>query len=401
VQGRAITIIAVLTALLWAPAAHAATGCAWWGETDQRDGNIGAPDMDAFYFLDVVHPDPGTTVTMKGRYPDARYFSLHVYDAQGDALTSVYDSQLNPDAGSANPFRVAVGNGTGDRYTAHVAFAPAPKLQAPNTLYVDPAKAGQAALLVYRVYVPQTPADPSGGVGFPEVTTARGTQTLLDQGGCVTTPPPFGSYLWAFEAQNDYPAGVPTPSSSDATRIPTWTRSFGSKLGNQQNAYLGTTLSRQFGQLVVVHTRAPTFPDTGRGVPAYRRTQLRYWSLCTYDDQGEAGFGCAADYAASLRNGALTSVVSDPALRPSNATAAHGVTWLPWGATYGAIQLLYRNMLPSRGFRYAAQRIKQGQSAQAVMGPYYPQAVYCTKAEFERAGWRGCFGAAGIRPPAR
>jgi hypothetical protein len=379
-----------------AATAHAATGCAWLGESDQRDVNIGAPDLDAFYVEDVLRPDAGSTVTIAGRYPHARYFSFHAYDAQGDALGSIYDAQIQPDPGSANRFQGPVGAGASDHYTVHVAFRPAPATPAPNTLYVDPATSGAVATLLYRIYVPHTTADPSGDVGYPEVTTASNGQTLLDQGGCATSPPPFGSVLWEEEAQADYPAGLPKPANANATKIPTWTRSFGNMLGNQQNAYLGAILSRQYGDLVVLHTRAPSFPDTLAGVPAYAPAQLRYWSFCTYDDQGQAGFGCAADYASAARHGTLTYVVSDPGQRPTNATAAHGVAWLPWGATQTAIQLVYRNMLPSASFRYAVQRIQPGQSAQTIMGPYYPRAVYCSRATFERGGWRRCFAEAGI-----
>ncbi|MDX6641161.1 MAG: hypothetical protein QOF12_2172, partial [Solirubrobacteraceae bacterium] len=92
-----------------AATAHAATGCAWLGESDQRDVNIGAPDLDAFYVEDVLRPDAGSTVTIAGRYPNARYFSFHAYDAQGDALGSIYDAQIQPDPGSANRFQGPVG----------------------------------------------------------------------------------------------------------------------------------------------------------------------------------------------------------------------------------------------------------------------------------------------------
>jgi hypothetical protein len=381
-------------AFVVAPSADAtAVGCAWLGESDQRDVNIGAPDLDAFYVQDALAPDPSTTITIRGRFPNARYFSFHAYDAQGNVLASIYDQQINADPGSANPFRRRPSARARDFYTLHIAFSARPSTPAENTLYVDPAQAGSAATLIYRIYVPQTPGDPSGDVGYPSVAISHAGQTLLEQGGCMTSPPPFGSDIWKLEAQNDYPSVLPTPANSAATRVPTWTRSFGSRLGNEQNAYLGAILSREYGQLVVIHARAPSFPDTLRGAPPYARAQLRYWSFCTYDDQGEAGWGCAADYAAAVRRHTLTYVISDPGNRPGNATARNGVTWLPWGATESSIQIVYRNMLPSRTFRFAAQRIQPGQSAEKVMGPYYPRAVYCSKATFERGGWRACFSA--------
>jgi hypothetical protein len=83
-------------------------------------------------------------------------------------------------------------------------------------------------------------------------------------------------------------------------------------------------------------------------------------------------------------------VISDPENRPANATRQDGVTWLPWGAE-PTVEIVYRNMLPAPSFPYAAERITSpAQSVQQTMGPYYPTASYCSKAVFEKAGWKGC-----------
>lgn len=381
-------------------AALPAAGCSWAGETDQRDVNIGAPDLDAFYWLDSLSPQPGTQVQITGSYPRARYFSFHAYESQGNALTSIYDRQINPDRGSANPFRARPRRGTGGNYTVHVQFERKPSHPAANTLYVDPSAAGSAALLVYRIYVPQDPTQPDGDVAFPRVTVENSSeQTLLAQGACSTTPPAFGSALWSQAAEQDYPSGAPTPSVAAATPIPTWERSVGNQLGNQQNAYLVSTISRQYGGLVVIHARVPSFPNTRAGQPAYTPDQVRYWSFCTYDQNGQAGIGCEADYNAVIRQSSVTYVVSDPGVRPPNATAANGVTWLPWGGDQSAAQIVYRNMLPATTYAHAVQRITPTSRAQAVMGAYYPQAAYCAPQTFARGGWRACFVAAGIKLP--
>jgi hypothetical protein len=373
-------------------------GCSWFGETDQRDVNIGAPDLDAFYWMSPLTPNAGTRVSVTGSYPHARYFSLHAYDGQGNALGSIYDQQIAPNRGSANPYRGPVPRTRGASYTAYVEFAAKPAHPAANTLYVDPSTAGGAALLVYRIYVPRHGDAPNGDVPFPQVSLqTSGGQPLTTLGACATTPPPFGSVFWQQAAAADYPAGAPTTQDAAATPIPTWQRSFGNQLGNQQNAYLVTDLSRQYGELVVVHARAPSFPNTRAGQLVYRHHQLRYWSLCTYDTGGQAAFGCAADYAAAIRGGSITYVVSGPGARPPNATASRGVTWLPWGAQPTA-QLVYRNMLPARDFTHAVQRVTPTSSVPRVLGPYYPRAVYCLPQTFERGGWRACFAAAHVKP---
>ncbi|MEA2379428.1 MAG: hypothetical protein QOD13_3335, partial [Thermoleophilaceae bacterium] len=126
---------------------RAAVGCAWLGESDQRDVNIGAPDLDAYYVENVLRPDSNTEVTIHGRFPHARYFSFHVYDAQGDVVGSIYDQQITADRRSVNPYRGRATWSASDDYTVRVAFSAAPANPAPNTLYVDPAKAGSAAPL--------------------------------------------------------------------------------------------------------------------------------------------------------------------------------------------------------------------------------------------------------------
>jgi hypothetical protein len=239
-----------------------------------------------------------------------------------------------------------------------------------------------------RVYVP---ADRSRPGPFPSLTTETAAgHVLVARGACATISSTGGAARWERYARSSAPRGAPTPTFPGAGSPPVWTRAFGSQFGNPQNAYLTTLVAHHNGQLVVIRARAPTFPDTSAGEPVYGSHELRYWSFCTYDAAGQAVIGCAADYHASIRDGVITYVISDPAHRPRNATAANGITWLPWGPA-NAIQVVYRNMLPSPSFRYAVQRIATpNQSVPATMGPYYPGAVYCSEVTFQRGGWGAC-----------
>lgn len=399
----ALLATALLCALLAAAGSAAraqaetpSAGCSWAGETDQRDVNVGAPDSDAYYWLSPLTEQPGSEIEISGEYPQARYFSFHVYNESGEALDSIYDQQIDPSAGSSNPFRAKPKRGTGDSYAVTVRFEAKPPSPAPNTIYAGAASPGALALLVYRVYVPPSTEEPQGGVPYPQVTLASEEGTpLLSEGACSVTPPAFGSVLWNAFAEGDYPDGLPAQAPAGAEPTPQWARAFGSRLGNQQNAYLETVVSHAYGQIVVIHTRAPSFPNTSAGEPAYRKSQLRYWSFCTYDAEGEALVGCEADHDAAIRGHQITYVVSDPEHRPVNATAADGVTWLPWGAQ-SAAQIVYRNMLPAASFPYAAESITSPtQSVPETMGAYYPTAVYCSTATFEAGGLRACERAGG------
>ena len=86
---------------------------------------------------------------------------------------------------------------------------------------------------------------------------------------------------------------------------------------------------------------------------------------------------CSADHETPLdAQGRFTLVVSDPGDRPANATAEHGIAWLPWGGAYYDGLLIYRQMLPA--------------PAREVMGPYYPVAAYCTKEQVEAGRLENC-----------
>lgn len=261
-----------------------------------------------------------------------------------------------------------------------------------NTLYVNPpASTAASLLLVLRIYVPTGTWPPPTGASFPSIVTESATgRVMAREGACATISSNGAAATWKRYARQSAAPGAASPAVAGAASPPIWSRSFGSQFGNPANAYLMTVAAHHHGQLVVIHARVPSFPNASAGQPVYGDHQVRYWSFCTYDSTGQAVIGCAADYRAVIRGGWVTYVVSDPARRPRNATAANGVTWLPWGPE-NAIQIVYRNMLPAQSYRHAVQQIaNRRQSVRATMGAYYPTAAYCSTATFQRGGWRAC-----------
>src|SRR3546814_5207562 len=83
--------------------------------------------------------------------------------------------------------------------------------------------------------------------------------------------------------------------------------------------------------------------------------------------------------------GFFTVVVSAAAYRPINAVRTNDITWLPWGS-YPDGLLLYRHLLPNPAFAQAIQNVPYGSDPDAVMGGYFPQVAYCTRATAEAAG---------------
>jgi hypothetical protein len=137
------------------------------------------------------------------------------------------------------------------------------------------------------------------------------------------------------------------------------------------------------------------------------RLQGRYYTIVISDDWQRPDWLIQGRY--------YTIVISDDRQRPDwlNPT----VNWIPWGDGQYPKFLLFRNILSSPDFAHAAQNVwdardasgKQyctfefsfsdidrhyldavGPCAQAIMGDYYPVALWCDKATFRAGGFRAC-----------
>jgi len=119
--------------------------------------------------------------------------------------------ELTPEPGSANPFRAGADRTKEERsYTAFVEFGPPPARRAPNTLYTG----GQAAgLFLYRIYVPDSEREETGGVGLPTVNVEpRGATGGGSPSACAAVDKPtVGSLNDAVSQSN----GPPVPEAGE------------------------------------------------------------------------------------------------------------------------------------------------------------------------------------------
>jgi len=404
--------------------APAGLGCGWQAMSDIDTSNIAYPDQAATYWVALVPNLPGTRLRIDGRYPAARYFSYNVYDPAIRPVDAIADYEVQPQQAGSNPYVTQLA-AAGAPYTAYVEFSAAPEQRAANTVYAGATDLGGQSLpnaaltpLIYRIYVPRG-ARLDGDVGLPVLTleTADGERELLpyadcdspllpDLGGALPDPglnelllgvnypeqlgiarfptasfPPKTTVFYGLPdtllriLNNVSPTALPEPLQS--TEI----GSGGGFLSNQHNAYTSTAFSRNDGAIFLLRAKAPTWRDQP-GV-AFGSEELRYWSVCQNEFASQRYVACSADSQTVLdAQGYFTIVVSDAADRPANATAEQHISWLPWGP-YPDGLLLYRHMLPAPGYAATMSNVPQGTDPQAVMGEYFPQAAYCSRASFE------------------
>jgi hypothetical protein len=404
-------------------------GCAWPLQiSPEGSGNVQGPDGAARYWIMPFDTTQYQTMTIKGTYPNIRYFSFAAYEtitnSSGTSFNlaedrTLYDAEIVPDSG-VNPF-VPPG-GTNGTYTAVISTTPS---SSGNTIAVS---SNDLVWVVLRMYVAD--ADPSlggqslmGGVPLPSI-------TLTDQNGAsqqLETCSPINKWrdASAFAQFLFPPAFDPSVNEGTPASNRLWFASPQNPPSilwpNPDNKYMMMWPGNKYqsGRIIVIHGKAPGFANTFNGSPiwkpsrGFRTVDVRYWALCEQDFAPPLSLiGCATDLNTVLKDKYYTIVISDDLVRPKWLRSRPNVNWLPYGDEQYPKFVVLRNMLPAADFPYAVQNVwatpnctfdlnfenlpdrsvidDKGPCAQGVMGDYYPVAVWCDKSTFIAGGFRAC-----------
>ena len=90
------------------------------------------PDMQSTYFIGRFAMPPGSAMTLRGRFPYARFFQFALYRFERETFVAIDESlrgpDFEPDPGSVNPFRVGADRLAEQRnYTIRILAEEAPK----------------------------------------------------------------------------------------------------------------------------------------------------------------------------------------------------------------------------------------------------------------------------------
>jgi hypothetical protein len=404
--------------------------CAWPIEMSPEGAtNVQFPDGAARYWVMPFDTTQYETMTINGTYPNARYFSFAAYETIADGFNlagHLYDAQIVADPGTVNSFvqssdRRAVSNSASGTYTIVISRT------GPGSANKIVVSEDIVVWVLLRMYVAD--ADPSlggqslmGGVPLPTITLtdSNGASRQLD--GCSTVnkwldASAFDQIL--FPPAKDVNLDEGTPSSDRLWFAPPlnppsilWP--------NPDNKYMMMLPGNKYqsGRIMVIHGKAPGFPNTFDGSPiwvpsrGFGAVDMRYWALCNADFASPFPvIACATDLTTRLSGRYYTIVISDDLVRPKWLRALPNINWLPYGDEQYPKVVAFRNMLPEGNFPYAVQNAwahgctfnltfpdvpdrkvvdDQGPCAQGVMGDYYPAAVWCDKATFIHGRWNAC-----------
>lgn len=435
--GLLLAVVATLTVSLVSSASAADTGynpndlptvgCFWTGPFSASDEktNLAYPGTEITYWGAKFTTPVGATLTLRGRYPHARYSSLNAYRSGGVSTGSLSAEQIKPDKGSINPSHPGKNRDAKNRdYTVSVFSTDPPANPARNALYAAPSP-GSTQDILYRVYVPDKGRSLAGGTGIPkpELKLADGTvltgQALCDSlnsthdyqsnkmnpalySALVNTPgkdPATNPALptFAFSKYFNLPnslARYGTPESQQAA----WANNpneEGTQYNNGDARYMTGAYAFAYGDVLALHGRLPTTPKTYNGQKKTKAGQLTEWDMCGIQSLVTTKtYRCLFDEQIPLRNKKRSYVIAfaKSQMRPKNATRKCGVAWLPAdpdGDGAGRPDtglLLTRNVLPSADFKKSSWSVTSPFNAKEIMGDYYPKGNYMAKKAFESHG---------------
>ncbi len=360
------------------------------------------PDMYATYWYYCFTRQPGDTfgVRFTAEYAHARFMSYNVYDDQGNWInppggppSSLLDTSIVPDAGSRNPFCLAVDRGTPERsYTVLVVPEGTATDGAPNVI-TFPTSA--AAVSVYlRVYVP----DPDltgryrleGGVPLPAI-------TAFDPATGAAVPCPQTQQAQGSQGGKD---ALPPANSGGEVRF--YRNSGGGYYPNGDAAYLYSIFQPVGDTVAVIRMKRPTHAHTDRPDGILRAAPMvRYWSFNVYTELTTVT-ACLPDFQAKAdARGDVTLVLARPHPAVIRRAEEQGWNFLPWSPLsrgddekHDAVVVVYRHLVANPAFPYSTYAVPQydpdlpaeGQSAEAYMQEYAPRGTYCSVEEFLSGG---------------
>lgn len=418
------------------------------------------PDKGSTYFVAQIEMPENSSLTIRGTYPRERYFSFTVANLlAGGAVGNgdfIRDEQIEPDPGSVNPFQISPTKDdrtpTGQTYTVHVVRGPVPADPAPNTLYTTSTSATEEVRLSMRNYIPDQGLGGTGGVELPTVTlTLANGETITEPEAVCTalkanktaTVTGFPQATWEKQiAKSSEPVNAPVKATPEFELF--WNNNYnilglfsktplervekypatneGGYATNPDTRYLIAGLSLNYGNVVVVHGKLPSYQHTRPNAASWSSTspQIRYWSICTAQGPVSGkGSDCAYDQQVPLnQNGEYTVVISKEAHRPGNASDVCGVKWLNFGtgeseiegstppnrSWIGTVYIRYMDALSGSEWPQSPKNIAEPtrgnpkNEAATVMGEYTPVASYTNQAAYESKGCTG--GAPSLYPGA-
>ncbi len=307
------------------------------------------------YHLERSRGDRNVGLRIEGRFPQARYMSITVYDDKRfSPVKHLTDVDIRPGAGGINPFAPPPGrHGSAGTYRILVAPQGSAPSGARNLIEYDPSL--EAISVFLRYYVPHGNA--TGGVPLPTITAFD-----LRTGKTVEPPVPRivrlqrgrirEKLLQRFLDRYVDRKLNPLFSAALLDRSLFAFRADGQGLyANADNQYLVVPIVKRPDQVALIRFKPPKVAK-----PGHSGGDVRYWSVSLGDDRSHNAYTLADDQAKIDPDGYVTLVVAEPT--PEVQEKAKNVNFIRWTLGRRGV-LIFRDLMTRKDFAGAFDRIPE------------------------------------------
>ncbi len=353
----------------WASAQECTSGWQANLNTDPNQPKGYSGDTSAGYATLAFHGDPNIRFVLKGKFPKARFISLETYGGKLNRhFDAIVDTAIIPDRGSQNPFLEGADIDSPERNFTLNLVPEGYQSTEPNVIHM-PNKG--AAAFMFRIYAPDQ-NQLLGVSDLPQIFAYDATT-----GAPMSCPEPrkFKEYLKLPQVLATTIIGKKTVLNFRPAAV---------NLGGNGAipTYLYDANQTNFGDVTVVHFKAPQFMDTTSGVgPFPRQEETRYWSLCLQNFVKNETRACLPDVLAKVDAKGFVNLVYGGSDHVKQLAEAAGFNYLPESRAKNqkVLGFAYRNLVPSEAFKNGAM----------YQGDYLPTGVVCQESEFVQklCGW--------------
>ena len=336
------------------------------------------PDTVARYdeFLYKQHTRDFDILKLTGEFPHARYFSFNIYDiSEGLSVVAMLDSDIEPDEGSVNPYRVGVDRDASNRsFTIWVVKEGIAAPAGSNNVIEIPANIENVCLMT-RAYRADEGLDSYGGTTPPAIEALKADLTSGES--------PESMLLHLDEILSVFIDGFLNESVSEF-----WNNSqmlygddivfhrfglLGGLFPTAHNQYMMAPITQNYANKVAVLTfLPPTFEDTYTGGDMEGGKDVRYWSVCLGDWGTTGTTNCIVDdEAVKNPDGSVTICIAPLYMKGIIENA--GLNYMRWGAILKPL-LIHRHMLADESFAGAIGNVPEiGHPPVEGMQEYYDE----------------------------
>ncbi|NBT59267.1 hypothetical protein EBT16_10840 [bacterium] len=341
--------------------------CSHLWQHDLKTGTIGPKgymgDTHAAYGIMSFYNDGTRYYVVKGKFPQARFFSIETYNGRKNgAGSSLVDSRMVPDPGSVNPFTEGTPLDAPNRdYTVFIAPEGAPKLGENQIPFVRDEK---FISFYVRYYLPNQ--------GLP---VSLADLPHVEAFDLKTGQPTSCLDSWPVENFTKYPQflGVLSqdPKGVFSFGQAKWKKGANSAVGKYAEGHSRMS----FDEVALIRFKAPTHVDTFSGSGLFNsNAQVRYWSLCEINFPNNQGLACLVDQFTPPDQDGYVTIVNGTGEEVEKEAAKKGYYFIPDIRPKNSRMVLYafRNILPSKTFK----------EKQQYQGDYNPKMRVCPREEF-------------------